>query len=468
VRAFEIAWEQQPDVTARARAVSHLNAAVTNFFSFKLDEAARSLDQARFAMQPAPPLGTTIWAAALLLKPEARLVDRGSPAVSVSLAPFYTVKGDMPKAVVVHVSLLDGSGKEVAAAEGEVGKLPWQGKLPLAAVPEGDCQLVGEIVIGKDHIRLNPQTVSVMSDPAKRLKGLEDGLAGIKAKPNTTQRATLASHMAILKSLFAKETPETNYPAARLLAESEAGLKVIASGGYYFGKARPGEFWITLADEHGILPVRIMAPEAVATGKPLPLVIALHGAGGSENMFFDAYGNGKIVDLCRKRGWLLVAPRLSFFGLGMSVDSIVAEIGRLYPVENRQILVVGHSMGAMQAVNIAQQTGHPAIRDEMDALGFEPGLQGQNQGVVLVVDGSLDASKSLNAGKFEHEAIQVTLEFNGTVPGLEGKSGGPHGPEFRLEERGRKPVCDASRSQCIFVGLGEFQQFDAGLHREPH
>ena len=63
-------------------------------------------------------------------------------------------------------------------------------------------------------------------------------------------------------------------------------------------------------------------PRGAAKGKPLPLVIALHGAGGSENMFFDAYGNGKIVDLCRKRGWLLVAPRLSFFGLGMPVDSI--------------------------------------------------------------------------------------------------------------------------------------------------
>jgi hypothetical protein len=195
------------------------------------------------------------------------------------LAPFYKVEGDMPKAVAVHVSLRDGSGKEVVVAQDEVGKLPWQGKLPLTAVPEGDRQLVGEIVIGKDHIRLNPQTVSAVSAPVKHLKDLEDGLGQIKAKPNTTQRATLASHLAILKSLFAKETPETNYPAARLLAESEAALKVVGNGGDYFGKARPGEFWITLADEHGTLPVRIMAPEAVATGKPLPLVIALHGPG---------------------------------------------------------------------------------------------------------------------------------------------------------------------------------------------
>ena len=79
---------------------------------------------------------------------------------------------------------------------------------------------------------------------------------------------------------------------------------------------------------------------------------------------------------------------------------------------------------------------HAAIRDQTDTLRFEPGLQGQNQGVVLVVDGSLDAGKSFNAGKFQHETVQVALEFNGTVPGLEGESGGPHVPEFRLEERG--------------------------------
>lgn len=359
VRAFEIAWEQQTDADARARAVPHLNTAVTNFFGFKLSEAARSLDQARFTMQSTPPSETTIWATALSLRPETRLADRSSVELSVSLAPFYKIQGDIPKSVAVHLSLRDVSNKEVAAAEGEVGTIPWQGKLPLTAVPEGDCQLVGEIVIGEDHIRLNPQTVSVVSDPAKRLKDLEDGLGKIQAKPKTTDRATLAAHLAILKSLLAKEAPETNYPAARLLAETEAALKVVASGGEYFGKARPGEFWITLADEHGTLPVRIMAPETTTKGAPLPLVIALHGAGGSENMFFDAYGNGKIVELCRKRGWLLVAPRLSLFGLGIPVDSIVAEIGRLYVVDKRRIFVVGHSMGAMQAINIAQQAREP-------------------------------------------------------------------------------------------------------------
>lgn len=117
---------------------------------------------------------------------------------------------------------------------------------------------------------------------------------------------------------------------------------------------------------------------------------------------------------------------------------------------------------------LAFEICHRAIRDQMDTLGFEPRLQGQNQGVVLVVDGSLDAPKRVNAGKLEHESMQVTLEFNGAVPRLEGKCSDPHVPEFRLEELRRKPVGNTTWTHLLFVGIAEFQQFETVLHGEPH
>ena len=221
---------------------------------------------------------------------------------------------------------------------------PGKGASPLKDLREGDYQLTGEIVVGNDTIGLVPQTVSIAKGVSDRLKQVEAGLKGLGDKPKDTQRATIADHLALLKSLWAKESPETNYPAAHLLAETEDALKAESAGTAYFGGAKPGEFWLTLADSKSSVPVRLMAPHAVAKGKPLPLVIAFHGAGGSENMFFDAYGNGKIVRLCRQRGWLLVAPRLSFLGLGMPVDHMIAEISNLYAVDRQRILVVGHSM----------------------------------------------------------------------------------------------------------------------------
>ena len=114
------------------------------------------------------------------------------------------------------------------------------------------------------------------------------------------------------------------------------------------------------------------------------------------------------------------------------------------------------------------QVGYSAIRDQTDALCFEPGLQGQHQRVILVVNGALDARQRFNAGKLEQETVQVTPEFHGAMPGLERKSRDPHEPEFRLEEPGRKPVGDAAGAQRLFVGLAEFQQFDPVSHREPH
>jgi pimeloyl-ACP methyl ester carboxylesterase len=360
LRAFETAWEREPNAQARARAVPYVNAAVKCFFSFRLDQAAQLLDRARFALhstsEPAPPVA---WATAFFARPETRLADGSTVSLKISLASFYKIQEGGPKEALVRCALRDGGGKTVATMADTMTEAPWQRELSLSALPEGDYQLAVEVIVSKQHISLNPQTLSVTANTANRLRSLEDGLAQIKAKPNTTQRASIAARLRILQALFAKKTLETNYPAARLLGEAEAALRAVSAGRDYFGKARPGEFWLTLADEQYTLPVRILAPDAVAEGKPLPLVVALHGAGGSENMFFDSYGNGKIVELCRRRGWLLVAPRLSFFGPAMPWTRMIAEIGKLYLVDARQVFVVGHSMGAVQAVNMAQQADNP-------------------------------------------------------------------------------------------------------------
>jgi hypothetical protein len=157
---------------------------------------------------------------------------------------------------------------------------------------EGDYRLGGEVVVGSDRVALVPQTLSLANGLQDRLSRLDARLRSLGDKTQDTQTATLAAHLALLQSLRAGDCPETNHSAAHLLATAEEALKDLSVGEAYFGRSRTGTYWLTLASQKSRVPVRLLAPETVVQGKPLPLVIAWHGAGGSENMFFDAYGNG--------------------------------------------------------------------------------------------------------------------------------------------------------------------------------
>ena len=88
--------------------------------------------------------------------------------------------------------------------------------------------------------------------------------------------------------------------------------------------------------------------------------------GGSENMFFESYGHGAIIERCRERGWLLVAPRGGAF-VGAPVADVVDELAKLYPVDRGRVMLVGHSMGAGQAVAAAMS--EPTRYAAVAALG---------------------------------------------------------------------------------------------------
>jgi predicted peptidase len=144
----------------------------------------------------------------------------------------------------------------------------------------------------------------------------------------------------VLTDLAARRTLETNYPAAKMLGDAEA----IVAGKW--DPLTPGQHWLALPEVTGS-PVRVEVPKGLKKGTAVPVVFALHGAGGSENMFFDGYGDGLVAKLAIERGWLVVATRSGLFG-GPDVPAVLDALAEVYPIDTKRVFILGHSMGAAQ------------------------------------------------------------------------------------------------------------------------
>jgi predicted esterase len=355
LRAFETALADHDDAAARKRAVADLKTATTEFLSptGKTAEAARHLDLARFAvLSDKEPAADALWAASLSVRPAARLLDVSADKLPIGVRPFYAVKGGAPDKARLRVSLLAGGDVVGAEQTVDLDKLPREFDLALKGHREGDYQLRCEILQGDKVLATTEQGVSFVKDLDGRVKKLQAALEDFKDKPKTTDTATLGRLVELLAALAAKKPQETSYPAARLLNETEDVVKSLKGGKPFYGQKKPGQFWLALPTEPAAV-VRLQAPAAAKKGEPLPLVIAMHGVGGSDNIFFDGYGNGLAARLCEERGWLLLGTRHALLDLSFDLEGAIDEVNKLYPVDRKRVFVLGHSLGAARVVNAA-------------------------------------------------------------------------------------------------------------------
>ena len=157
--------------------------------------------------------------------------------------------------------------------------------------------------------------------------------------------------------------------------------------------------------------MRLRAP-ADATG-PLPVLFLHHGAGGSENMFFDTCGAGRAATLGVERGWLVVAPRQGLFGLPLDVAAMLDVLGDSFDIDRTRVFLVGHSMGAGQ---VAKQVGlHPEGVAAAVALGggaAAPAGEKAKQVPWFVAAGAADFGRPGAAALAKRlEAAGATVDF---------------------------------------------------------
>jgi poly(3-hydroxybutyrate) depolymerase len=161
----------------------------------------------------------------------------------------------------------------------------------------------------------------------------------------------------------------------RDLAAAEAVATAVEAGKDPFA-GRTGDirrhYRLDAANE--ILPYRTYVPTAYTGTKAFPLIIALHGLGGTEDAFFDNYEK-KLPPLAESHGYIVASP-LGYrvdgsygWGLGtppadpntrrtqdfseQDVMQVLARVRQLYKIDDSRIYLMGHSMGAIGTWKIA-------------------------------------------------------------------------------------------------------------------
>lgn len=347
LRAFERQLDATPDAARRRAAYGELDRAVQAFFRLDLKTVAKAIAAADEALVGAAPAARR-FATSLRVELPARLVDpRGGP-VALRLAAAYRADEDLP-ADLVWCARLDGDDKD--RLRQPVAELPVAATLDLADAAPGDRTLAWELRRGDTVLVARTQGLSLAADAAARLAVVQAAAGEPDRQPDSLEAGTLDLLAGLCTGMVKANAEETVLPGARLLAEAEALAAAAAKGEARYGATTRGQVWLRVPTGRTSTVVRLQAPDAPpADGARAPLVLALHGAGGSENLFFDGYGDGAIARRCRERGWFLVAPRLGMLGggdLGPLVDALAAR----FPIDPQRVVVVGHSMGAAAAMS---------------------------------------------------------------------------------------------------------------------
>jgi len=362
LRAFELTWDQVTDPAARRRALPVLKTVVPLLFAGQNPAAARAFDQSRFLLQSAEePTAELRWATSLVIRPSARVFDPADSPLSVDVVAYYDAQVPRPEHAKLRWRIVQAGGGSGAVTEGSILTLPTRSSHSVADIAEGDHLIRAEILVNGKALARHEHIISAVPGLRERLRAIR--AAAVGGAP-TADRLTLKSLSKRLTGLAAGQDYETVVPAARLLAEAEA---IAHAADHYYGPKRPDQFWLTLPAGHDAAPVRLFVPKGLSADKPVPLVVALHGAGCTENYFFDAYGNGATVRFCKERGWLMVATRAGGFGQAPPVAEVVDELARLYPVDRKRVYLIGHSMGATHAIDVAQAS--PGRFTALAALG---------------------------------------------------------------------------------------------------
>ncbi len=346
VQRYETLWESSNKET-RAASTDSVERAVQEFFRLDLAGAAKSLDNAWLAMLPSPTASQRN-AAAVSLAIASPLVDASQPKIAMSLQAIYPHPDpSWPSSAMVEIELTPAHRIDTAKRQSKtwpVESLPIQIEWELEGMEPGDYQLSGTIQQDGTRNSIIGTQVSVIKDKQARLQAISNWLEENKRAAKTSSLCTARLFGKQLLLADRGKNFECDLPMSSWFSEFES----MVSSTPAVRPTGPNGRWQVLTDGKVEQVVRVQMP--IKQTEKNTVVFAFHGAGGSENMFFETYGAGRLIELVKSRNWVVVCPRQGLTGLSIQVASMIPMLESELSLSFDHVFFVGHSMGAAQAI----------------------------------------------------------------------------------------------------------------------
>ena len=339
LRAFEAAWDAQPDDAKRRSAAAILEPLTFTFLSGNLSRAAQLLDLARFKLVEVPE--SNRWSQALAARVAKPLVDAKDRRVKGKLAWIYKPQGAVPGDATIHL-VYNGQSLFAPCKVSELveANRDFTVVLPEGAKP-GAQTLSFEVRVGDKLLHTGKVPLWVVDDLDACLSKLDSMSGQVEKLPPSVGRSTWLLLHSRLKQAAQGKDLETEYPLGQWLTELPGAVEELRAGKVWPNPTSPGPLW--LAIPIGSIDKVVRIEGAARDGKtPLTCVVALHGAGGSENLFCEGHG-ALAPKLAAQKGWLLVSP------LNGPNDELIEKLSAWHPIDKNRVVTVGHSMGAANA-----------------------------------------------------------------------------------------------------------------------
>ncbi|MEO8619689.1 MAG: PHB depolymerase family esterase [bacterium] len=333
--------------------------------------------------------------ASLLLRTDRVVVESQQP-YTVRLEQLYSPSIDLPRSLTAHATLVSrppGAGpstpatvvKDFGTRDGvsrDLRESPLALELDLHDVPDGRYAILVDVA---DSARsLGGATLGVVVR-----KGIDDSANRLE---DEAKRAPSGLRAEVLYPVDRMRNVNRGRLELRTLdvdkdfATAESVVMALRGGKDPFA-ARTGDFkrHYTLEAANEVMPYHLLVPSSYSASRAMPLIIALHGLGATEDSFFDAYGR-KLPELAEQRGYIVAAP-LGYrvdggYGWGVGnppldpttrrsselseadVMQVLAEVRKNYTIDANRIYLMGHSLGAIGTWKLA-----PKYPTQWAALG---------------------------------------------------------------------------------------------------